>query len=231
MRNYITFLLVLCCSLSFAQNVGINTSTPQAILDINGNAIVRTVPTTATAANYDFLVSDPTTKEVQSLNGNFASATNNTITKAVDTDGFSVLALELAGGYQTIDFAPGTVSINPGSFFDVSTDEYTVPSNGIYEIFYYFRFGTGVQASLLSTSPRIGILKTTGITTTLLDNKAFAGVNLGIANITITSSDINSVYQLVAGDKISFGFNRGSLISLGLLGSSRAEFVIKKISD
>ncbi|WP_396177100.1 hypothetical protein [Flavobacterium sp.] len=231
MKNYFTLVFLFSFTLHFAQNVGINTNTPAATLDINGNAMIKTVPNAAAAAHYDFMVSNPTTEEVQKLNGNFASATNTTITKAADTDGFSVLTLELAGGYQEIDFAPGTVSINPGNHFDASTDTYTVPSDGIYEIFYYFRFGTGIQASLLSTLPRIGILKTTGVTTTLLDNKAFTGVNLVVANLTITSSDINSVYALAAGDKISFGFNKGSLVSLGLLGSSRAEFVIKKISN
>lgn len=230
MRNYFTFLLVLCFSLSFAQNVGINTTTPEATLDVNGNVMIETVPAAPESATYDFMVSNSTTKEVQKRTGNFASATNTTISKAVATAGISLLGLSLFGGWQQINFAPANVSLNTGTF-DAATDFYNVPSNGVYEITYYVRYGTGVQAALLGGDVKIGLLRQTpALVNSVLDERLFAGINLLVGNITISSSEINSVYALNAGDKISFAIDRGG-IALGLLGSSYASFVVKKISD
>jgi hypothetical protein len=44
MKNYFTLVFLFSFTLHFAQNVGINTNTPAATLDINGNAMIKTVP-------------------------------------------------------------------------------------------------------------------------------------------------------------------------------------------
>lgn len=230
MKKYSTLVFILLCIGSYGQNVGINTTEPKGQLDVDGNVIIRTVDEAAPADTYDYLVVNPTTKEIEKVNGNFNR--NLSIAKVADTNGLSLLNLSIGGeGFKQINFTTPNVAINPGNYFSTDTDLYTVPSTGIYEIFYYFRFGTGVQASLLTAATRVGILKTVGTTTTTLDSKAFSGVNLlALVNLSISATEINSVYQLNKGDKISFGFSAGG-IDLGLLGSSRAEFLIKKISD
>lgn len=229
MRNFYTLTVLLFCFYANAQNVGINTTEPKAALDVNGNLVVRTVDNAAVANTYDYLVVNPTTKEVQKRNGNFD--TNLSIAKASLSNSTSLLSVGLFNGYNKIQF--NTAEINAGSYYSTSSFDYTVPSTGIYEINFYFRYGTGLQAALLSGDVTVGILKEDVSTSIIapLDKRKFAGVNLAVLiNVTISTSEINSVYKLNAGDKISFGVNKGTL-NLGLLGSSAAEFVIKKISN
>ena len=230
MKNLSTLMLFVSSTICMGQNVGINTTTPEASLDVNGNVMIETVPTATDAPTYDYMVQNPTTKEVQKINGSYAAATNTTVAKATASAGISLLGASLFADWQRINFDPANVSINTGTF-NTTTDEYTVPSDGIYEITYYVRYGTGVQASLLGGDVKIGVLRQTpALVNTVLDERLFAGVNLVLGNVTISSSEINSVYALNAGDKISFAIDQGG-ISLGLLGSSFASFVVKKISN
>ena len=155
----------------------------------------------------------------------------NTIAKASISDGISLLNLGISGGWEKINFNSTDLKINRNNNFDVNTDFYTVPSTGIYVINFAFLYGTGVQASLLGGTPRVAILRlSTDTDFDVLAEKSFSGVNLALANITISDVTLNSVYQLNAGDRIVFGFNRSG-IALGLLGSSSTSFSIYKISD
>ena len=233
MKNFYTSLsmLALFSSLTVSAQVGINNSNPQATLDINGNVIVRTVVPTTTAANYDFLVLNPTSKVVEKFNGSLTgSSSNTTIAKAETTTGISLLTVGF-GGYNQINFAPADITINSGSNFSATTDSYTVPSTGIYAIYYEFRYDSGLKASLLGGSPGIGIFKTVGATTSLLDQRLFSGITIPLVlSLTISQSSINSVYNLTKNDVIYFGLNQGG-VALGLLGSSFASVNIRKISD
>lgn len=230
MKNYFTLFSVFFCILGNAQ-VGINTTAPDAALDVNGNLKVRTVPAATAAATYDFAVINPATNEVEKVNASFASTTNTTIAKAVAPTGFTLLTASLFASWQKINFAPENVAINSGATFSAADGFYTVPSDGIYEVSYYVRYGNGIQAALLSGNPKVGILKQSAGANTVLDQRTFAGVNLAVlVNVTISSSEINSVYQLSAGDKLSFAIDRGG-VNLGLLSSSYSSFVVKKISN
>lgn len=216
--------------------VGINTTTPQSTLDVNGNLMVRTVPASATASTYDFLVVSPTTSEVQKVNGSLGITTNafsGTIAKAVEEEGLSLLSGTSFAGWQKINFGSGHVPINPGSHFDATTDFYTVPSDGIYEINYEMRYGSGVLLSLLSFSgiPSIGILKHDSSGYTVLDKRKFSGVSVPLlASIIISNTTIKNIYQLTEGEKLSFEVNAGGLV-LNVLGDSYASVVVRKISD
>lgn len=239
-KNYVVLAifatLFYSAQTSRVGKVGVNTTTPEATLDINGNLMVRTVPVSPAATTYDILVVNPTTSEVQKINGNLTgtgSNVNSTIAKAVEKDGVSLLSGSAFAGWQKIDFGAGHVPINPGGHFDATTDFYTVPSTGIYEIFYEFRYGEGVLLSALNFNgtPSIGILNhgTTGYT--VLDERKFSGASVPLVlSAQISSTAINSVYKLTAGDKLSFELNAGGL-NLNLLSSSFASVVVKKISD
>lgn len=230
MKQYITLSALLVCFYGNAQKVGINTISPKANLDINGNLMIQTVPASDLANTYDFLVVDPTTNEVQKVNGNFDK--NMTIAKGVTSSGLSLLGT--AGSWQKINFDPiNDLLINRSSTFEATTDDsYIVPSNGIYQVDYDVLYGDGVQLSALNFTgtPSIGIMKTTGGITTPLDTQKFSGAGIGIVKILISKASINTVYELVAGDKLSFQMNSGGL-TLSLLSTSKAEFVVRKISD
>lgn len=231
-KIYIVVLLSVIGALQ--AQVGINTDDPQSTLDVNGNVIIRTVDAAAASSNYDFLVRNTSTNEVQKVNGNFSmSGVNTTISKAVAKSGVTLLSGTLFAGWQKINFDPADVTINPGANFTATNDFYTVPSSGIYRINYDFQYGTGVLLSAMNFSgtPKIGILKHTGGSYTVLDEKKFSGVSVPLlASVLISSTGIDSVYQLNAGDILSFELNAGGL-ALGLLSSSSASAVIYKISD
>lgn len=92
MKKRAVLILVVSCVFGYGQ-VGINTTDPQATLDVNGNAMIRTVPDAPAAADYDFLVRNKTSMEVEKVNGNFSSPNfSNTIAKAVEEDGVSLLS-------------------------------------------------------------------------------------------------------------------------------------------
>lgn len=236
MKTYI-ILMVLFSSFFINAQVGINTTDPQATLDINGNLVIRTAPITTAMANYDFLVINSVSNEVQRLNGNLGTSVSNpfsaTMVKAVEENGISLLDGTLFAGWQKINFGPGHIPINPGSNFDSITDHYTVPSDGIYEVNYEVRYGTGVMLSALNFggTPSIGILKHTGSGYTVLDERKFSGATVPLlVSILVSSTQIDNMYQLASGDKLSFEMNAGGL-TLGLLSSSYASVVIRKISD
>ena len=227
MKNYITLFAIFFSLFGYAQ-VGVNTTTPDAMLDVNGNLKVREVPQAVKSNSHDFMIIDPVSHEVQKLNAKFASATNTTIAKGVAPTGISLVGVSLFGSWKQINFA--STEIDTGENFNTADNSYTVPSDGIYEVSYFVRIGTGLQTGLLSGTPKVGILKQSAGVNTVLDERSFAGVNLGLTNITISSSEINTVYQLNAGDKISFAMQKGG-ISVNLLSSSYSSFVVKKISN
>ena len=75
MKMNIITLIILTCSLSNAQ-VGINTTDPQATLDINGNLKVRTIPVSSVASTYDFLVINSANSELHKVNGYLGTSTD-----------------------------------------------------------------------------------------------------------------------------------------------------------
>lgn len=83
----------------------------------------------------------------------------------------------------------------------------------------------------MATQPKIGILKTTGTVSSVLDYRSFLGVNLLVANLNLSENSIDSIYNLEAGDKIVFAISKPALVDLTLLSSSSASAYIYKISN
>jgi len=238
MKKFYTFVSVFLFLFSAAQ-VGINTTEPEAALDINGNLAIREVPSLTVDDNYEMLVRNSRTNEVQRIPAQQpAESLSSTFAKAQLRSGVSLLNLNGFDGWRRVDFTSASVEFNPGNHFSAASDLYTVPSDGIYEITYEFILGTGVQLSvdiLNSSSPRMGILKHSATGYDVLDYREFGGASLGVPlvlnlNILISNYTINSIYQLSAGDQLSFEVRPGTL-SIGLLNSSFAHVVVKKISD
>lgn len=157
--------------------------------------------------------------------------TNTTCLALKKQGSLSILTLGLIEGdnWQTVEFSSSEITTGNTSNFTNST--YTVPSKGIYKIGFYFRYGTGIQATLLATQPKIGILKTTGTVSSVLDYRSFLGVNLLVANLNLSENSIDSIYNLEAGDKIVFAISKPALVDLTLLSSSSASAYIYKISN
>ncbi len=249
MKSVLNFVLFFTGALYWAQsgNVGINTASPKATLDINGNVKIRTVESLdSLAVNQTLLVLDETSSgdfELKKISADYfrnGLLKNETMYSARKSSNISILDLSLYEGYQAIKFEDSDRVVgdaSAGLFFTTSGDSYyLVPSDGVYSISFAFTYGTGVQASLLGGTPSIGILRQLNGTSgsgsyTVLDKFEFSGINLAyLINLSLSQGSLNGIYNLKKGDKIYFAINKGG-ISLDLLNSSKSSFSIYKISE
>lgn len=234
----IVFLLLPFAFIHYNAQVGINTTTPQTTLDVNGNVIVRTVQYSPPAASYEYLVRNSVTNVVEKVSGNLGSVSvNPTIAKIATSSTTGLLQAGFYPGYSRINFETADVAIDKGSNVNVVDDTYTVPSTGVYAINYSYSYGNGVQLQLLSLAgnPNLAILRQTGAIPQVVDAKNFSGANvslmgIGALSVVISQASINSVYQLAAGDILSFEVFEGG-IDVGVLGVANASISIYKISD
>ncbi|MFZ4929398.1 hypothetical protein [Chryseobacterium sp. Mn2064] len=229
-----TYLFISCMLISGYANsqVGINTQNPEKTLDVNGEVKIRTINEVNTMTSSDkILVVNDTQGVVNKIALNTLKTVNTTMYAAEKNSALKLLNLGLSfGTWKTIDFINSDKTIGSSSLLSDTDHSYTVPSTGTYAVGFYFRYGTGIQLSILNLSSSVGILKKTTSGYSILDSREFLGVNLSVGNINICESSINSIYNLQAGDKLYFGVDNGG-VTLSLLTSSRSYFYIYKISD
>lgn len=225
-------------SMAFTQtgNVGINTDVPSATLDINGNLKIRTTPASTTLANFTVLGVNNTSKEVTSLDAslfNTGTATpNTTLFSARRASSGNLLSLTLfPSGFRSVQFVNANRTVGSTSVFNDTDHTYVVPSAGVYHVEYTFRYGSGLQASVLSNPPGIAIVRVRAGVATLIDSRIFSGANLGLVNLTVSESSISSVYEFQSGDKIAFGLTEAGVLDAGLLDSSVTSFTVYKVSN
>lgn len=225
----------------------------------------------------------------------YAPANNTTVYKAKVTSSGSLLNVDIGEGWRPVNFGASTDTFINGSISMDANGNIEILESGIYAIGFYFRYGTGVQLSLLDlTGGGAGIrIVRNGNTASPLDLKLFSGANISLSelfnedgslslpiignlglldvlndvplvnivvapivntlqsltsvlqlsalvnalvgdnllHLIISSSELNSVYALQAGDVLSFQTRLGGLISLGLLTSSEANLYLYKISE
>ncbi|WP_288448215.1 hypothetical protein [uncultured Chryseobacterium sp.] len=236
MKTKLYSLMLACAAIPLFSQVGINTATPTATLDVNGTLKVRDVPAATALPGYQVLAVNQGTTQVFSMDPALltgASATNTSVYAAKKTSGLNILSLgTLPADFQPVNFVQADRNIGTASLFTNADGSYNIPSTGVYAVGFAFRYGTGLQASLLSGAPGIAIARTRAAVTTLIDTRPFSGVNLALAiNLTLSDSSINSLYSFQAGDKVSFGLVDTGNISVNLLGSSVASFYIYKVSN
>jgi hypothetical protein len=172
------------------------------------------------------LIADYVISQVNTTSGITAS-----VYAAKKTAGLSLINLGvLPNGYRPVNFVVAERTVGTSLLFSDTDHTYTVPTNGVYAIGFSFRYGTGLQATVLST-PGVAILRNRSGVSTLIDSRNFSGANLGLLSLTISDASINNLYPLLAGDKISFGLTGASLLDASILGSSISSFYIYKVSN
>lgn len=235
MKTKLYSLMLACAALPLFSQVGINTATPSATLDVNGTLKVRDTPAATALPGYQVLAINQGSTQVYTVDPALliaASGTNTTVYAAKKTAGISLLSLGLfPSGFRAVNFLAAERSLGSASLFSDTDNTYTIPSTGVYAVGFAFRYGSGLQASILANSPGVGIVRTRAGVATTIDSRPFSGANLILLSLTIAETSINSIYSFQAGDKVSFGLVGSTALDVGLLGSSIASFSIYKISN
>ena len=230
MKTKIYSVLLACAALPLFSQVGINTSTPTATLDVNGTLKVRDTPAATVVTGYQILAQDNTTAEVYKMDPQLliaASSVNPTIYAAKKVSSLSVLNVNVfPGGFKALNFVASDRTIGSAALFTDNDGSYTIPTTGVYAIGFAFKYSTGVIASLLSDGG-IGIARTRSGVSTIIDSRMFSG----ILTLSVADTSISSIYSFQAGDKVNFGTIETGLLSLGALSSSIASFYIYKVSN
>ncbi|WP_265131170.1 hypothetical protein [Chryseobacterium oranimense] len=239
MKTKIYSLLLALSAASVFSQVGINTATPSATLDVNGTLKVRDTQMIPSLPGYTLMVVNDGTFQVAKVDpqvlidaATTSAGTNTTVYAAKKTSGISLLSLGLfPSGFRAVNFLAAERSIGSAALFSDTDNTYTIPSAGIYAVGFTFKYGTGLQASILANSPGVGILRTRAGVATIIDNRPFSGANLILLSLTISETSLSSIYSFQAGDKISFGLTGSTALDVSLLGASVASFYIYKVSN
>lgn len=241
-------LLALMVIPAYAQTagVGINTSTPQATLDVNGTAKIRSTPVASSMTGYqilainqntggDFLVSQMSPQMITDAVATQIGATSGVAASAYSARKASGLTLVSAtvfpSGFKPVNFLASERLVGSTAVFSDTDNSYVVPSSGVYAVGFFFRYGAGLQAAVLTNSPGVAIMRNRQGTSTILASRPFSGANLGILSLTISESSINNLYQMQEGDRLSFGLTNVSVLDASIISSSISSFYIYKVSN
>ncbi|WP_390453983.1 hypothetical protein [Chryseobacterium sp. Alg-005] len=240
MKTKICTLILAISSISAFSQVGINTTTPSATLDVNGTLKVRDTPMVTALPGYQIMAVNQGTFQVAKVDpqviidaANSGGNTNTTVYAAKKTATITLLNLGIfPSGFQAVNFLQSERNVGNAALFSDVDNSYTIPSTGVYAVGFSFRLGTGLQASLINDNPGVGIVRTRAGVSTIIDSRPFSGINVPLVlSLTISESSINSLYAFQAGDKITFGLTDSGFITAGLLGSSVGSFYIYKVSN
>ncbi len=234
-EKLITFLLFWVINIIYAQ-VGINTSSPTATLDINGNLKIRNVPVVSSlTTNQTVLLRDKSASgdfEIKEIASDFIVTGNANAYYASKNGSWSLVDLGLGNFWSRINLT-GASDTKLGNQTLFTNGVYTAPQAGIYSINYEIQFAAGINLEALG-GKRFGILKNNLI----WDEKLFDGARVSILGITlasvpITSTNLFSLVQLDVGDTITFAVNVSGLlpIDLALLTNAKVNVFIYKISN
>lgn len=238
MKNKTTNVIFILFSLTASAQVGINTPDPKSTLDVNGNTIIREVPDTTTLSGYKILTLNQNSSEVSQIDPNLlfpttpaGPGTESTVFSERKISGISLSSTPLFSTWKKVNFVLGDRTVGSPVLFSNSDNAYITPTSGIYAIGFYFRYGSGIQPSLLADDLKVGILRNTNGNFSTLETRNFNGANLGAIALTISEININSVYSLNADDKIYFALTNTGTLEQSSLDVSSSSFYIYKISD
>lgn len=211
MKTLLISLLLVLPILGFSQ-IGIGTTDPTAMLDVNGNMRVRTTTSNIreAVAKDSIIVVDglgnaqrTTSKKVIEshfktfIKGGFVSGSPATISLSI-----------LANSYTLIPF--NTIEFDTNSEFNTTTSTFTAKQPGIYSVYVAIKANPGLVAA---GDFGVAVFKN-GI---LNSKESYMNVQLLGININPPNRSIQTLMQLNTGDTISFKGYSGGVLTVGIL--------------
>lgn len=215
-KTILIAFFTLLQSIGFAQ-VGVNTTTPTATLDVNGDVVIQDVPYCDENVTNKILVLNNSNNRVEAIN------LPKSFIKGNGGTGFSILSLTILSGWNKVSFP--TLEFDENGDFNLTTQTFTAPMNGIYNISVYVKMNSLISLSSFG----VGIFKESSGHTNLIADETYQALSVSILGIGVTSPPTRSTQTLVKlnqGDKIHFGIKSTDLT---ILNNGKAQFSIFQV--
>ena len=195
MKKLVLLYFIFYLTPFFAQ-VGIDTTSPTASLDVNGNLRVRTLTSTSnnSAAKDSILVSDNL--------GNIKRVSSKTVIESHlktfikgSFSGSTDISLTLASGTKKIPF--NLEEFDENDEFNTTTNTFTATQSGIYAINVAIKTTSSISIAL---DFGVAILKNG----TVINRNSFANIGVLGINVTPPVRSVQTLVSLNSGDTINF---------------------------
>ncbi|MGJ8667374.1 MAG: C1q-like domain-containing protein [Patiriisocius sp.] len=208
-------ILLLLSSFSLFAQVGINTTDPNATLDINGDLMIRTTDwegDMAQATNSILVTSGGIVKKVP-LKDAIEEIYKTAVKGSFNTS--STISISLGGGSGVVPFNNEEFDINDE--FDTTTHTFTAKQDGIYRIYVQIKQNN----LLISTNYGVRIMKNG----TVIQKNSFANLSVAFVDVTSPIRSIQTLVELNEEDEITFEIESSlTSVSTNLVGSSASSF-------
>lgn len=222
-KNFILVLFFLVLGMICYAQVGINTENPQATLDINGNLRIRTVEKCSGLPCTDFILVKNNGGYVQSISKDQLMTSNNVSFVSGTGSGSTILAnIIIISDWRKIQFDKEIIDEN--NDFDITSNTFTAPKNGIYEVYVQYKTSSLVAAGELGVG--VFVQKEAGVPELVAEESY---MNVSVLGISASPPTRNTqiLLALNSGDKIIFGAK--STLAIDLFSETASFFTIHQV--
>lgn len=223
-EKIILVLLFFLLAVKAWSQVGINTANPTAMLDVNGNFRLGIAEKCLGASCGDSLLVRNSGGYVQTVS---RDQVLNVSTKSYvsGTGQNSTILLAVSGITNWLKIIFDKELIDEHNDFDVSSNTFIAPNDGIYEIYVQMKASSLVSAEDLG----VGIVVKRGTAApAVVAEESFININLAGINVSSSTRKTQTMVALNAGDQIFFCV-KTTLPSLSLISGSSSLFTIYQI--
>ncbi|WP_390450657.1 hypothetical protein [Chryseobacterium sp. Alg-005] len=225
-KYFITVLLFFWVGVQCWSQVGINTTDPQATLDINGNLRVRVTQKCLTPSCADSILVQNAQGYVQTISKAQLAAPvsgNKSFVSGTGNNNIIPVAISSANNWGKILFDKELIDEN--SDFDMVNNIFTAPLDGIYEVYVQYKVSSAISAGDLG----IGIFVQKGILPPeLVAEESYTNLSLLGVPVSPATRRTQIVVALKSGDQVFFGA-KASVPTLDLLSGASSLFTIHQI--
>lgn len=223
-KDFITVLLLFWVGMQCWSQVGINTTDPQATLDINGNLRVRVTEKCIGPSCTDSILVRNAQGYVQTISkAQLTAPAHKSFVSGTGNSSVILVAISSATNWGKILFDKELIDEN--NDFDIVNNIFTAPLDGIYEVYVQYKVSSAISAGELG----IGIFVQKGVVAPeLIAEESYTNLSLLGIPVSPATRRTQAIVALKSGDQVFFGA-KASIPSLDLLSGSSSLFSIHQI--